>query len=200
MRTKLAYNKTLLLLILFCIIVNQTIAASFPVKSEKITYNRKMLTGIEDILRSANPVTMQTIIQNQDSVAAMAFYNSLGSQIAAYLENVYGENFSNELEDMPQAMVVLGMFRWGLEHNVGPLPEIPEEAFVPDDDKYLACFVGAVNGLIGLRDVVSLYNEFKAGASAKTILRGLKVALGRVATVFTIVTSVLGLGSCLGWW
>lgn len=198
MKKKSNATKILTLLLAFCVNFNIVEAASFPGKSNLIVRRGlSSFTGIEDILRSANPVTMQSIIQNQDSVAAMAFYSSMGSQIATYLDNIYNENLGEEVGDMPQAMVVLGLFQWGVERNLGPIT--PQE-FVPDDDKALNCFIGAVNGIIGISDVVGLYNEFKNGASIKTVLRSLRVALRRVATVFVIVTSVYGLGSCMNWW
>lgn len=190
--------KWLIILYLICFNSIQAEALSFPFISKHQEVVNKSLTGIDDIFRAADHGAMQLIIQNQNVNGANAFYNSFGLNIASYLESVYAENFLNELEDMPEAMVVLGMFRWGVENNVGPLPL--EDSYAPDDDKAFNCFLGAVNGLIGISDIVGLYNEFKSGASAKTILRSLRVALRRVATVFVIVTSVYGLGSCMNWW
>jgi hypothetical protein len=62
------------------------------------------------------------------------------------------------------------------------------------------CFLTVVSGIIGIRDIQSLYKDFVAGVGAETIIASMRLMFKRVATVFTIAVAVYETGECLGWW
>jgi len=155
---------------------------------------------MEILLRNLDSLTLRLLSQGGNPQACVAFYNSFGMQTAQYILANYSIDLRDSLNDTPEAMVVLGLFYYGKENGIGEITSDEEggQNYVPNDQ--FNCFMAAVGSLLAAGEVISIYNDFKRGVSARTIIRLLKAGLKKVATAWTVVTAIYSLGDCLDWW
>ena len=147
------------------------------------------------LFSNINPTQLQQILNSTDSIAITNYFYPLANQVAAHLSIKYGDNISNEIGNNPQAMILLGLFEYGVENNF-TLDSIANRAEYGDWE----CFMNAVVDGFGIGAVRTLYNDFKHGASPRTIVRAVKTLGSRMWLGLTVGWAIFSLGQCMDWW
>ena len=149
------------------------------------------------LFSNINHTQLQQLVNGNDSAAIETFFYPLANQIADHILAKYGEDIRDEIGDFPQAMVLLGLFEYGIENNISldSVESIVNRAIDPYD-----CFSAALGGILSIPNLVDIYNDFKHGVSPRTILRTLKSFGKRIFTAIAIGWAVVELGDCLDWW
>lgn len=70
----------------------------------------------------------------------------------------------------------------------------------PSGYNTLGCFIGAVEGILGIRDAKKIYYDFLNGATKATLVSTLKLMGRRVFWGIQIGYAIYQAGECLGWW
>ena len=158
------------------------------------------------IFQSIDHVALQNALNTSNS-SLNPFIASLASQVRSYFENVHQVNFEAEELNLTNAeMVIMGMVFAGIEMGDFNSEGSPMMSMLGDFELSSSiggesCFYSVLGSFFAVRDIVALVQSFRSGAvGASTIIRGVKLAMGRVATVFAVGTAVYSLGDCLGWW
>lgn len=134
-----------------------------------------------------NPVSLRAAIGSNDLARTTGELKPLYDKIVAY-ELSKGNDLSGE--DL-NTVVTYGILKMEFEKS--------RNVSAREEDSF-SCFMEAVGGLIGLAGARSAYNAFVAGSATNTIIGVVRVAAGRVATVFTVAWTVYELGECMGAW
>lgn len=71
----------------------------------------------EAIFKNVNHAALQTAINANDEEGAKNLMYPLANDIAGYVLKNYGENISDEIEDFPEATVMLGLLLYAKENN-----------------------------------------------------------------------------------
>lgn len=145
------------------------------------------------LFSSINHTQLQQLINANDSIGIENFFYPLANQIADHIYTKYGENISNEIGDFPQAMIMLGLFEYGVENNISLDQTITMMA-----EPY-GCFTAALGGIFMVNEIHGLYQDFRYGVSPRTITRGLKAMGKGVLRGIAIGFAVVELAICLDW-
>ena len=150
------------------------------------------------LFSNINHTQLQQLLNANDSAAIETFFYPLANQIADHILTKYGEDIRDEIGDFPQAIVMLGLFEYGIENNISldSVESIMNRAAIDPYD----CFTSALGGIVGISEIRGIYNDFRNGVSPRTILRTLKTFGRRVFAAISIGLAILALGDCLDWW
>lgn len=140
--------------------------------------------SMESTMKAVNPVALRTAITSNDLVRVTGELKPLYNKIVAY-ELSKGNDISGE-----EINTVITYAFLKMEFEKSQRLNVREES--------LDCFMTAVGSIIGLAGARSVYNSFMAGAATETIIGFLRVAAGRVATVFTVAWAVYEVADCMG--
>src|SRR5688572_10270647 len=137
-------------------------------------------------IKSVNPVSLRAALTTNDIARVVGELKPFYNKVVAY-ELAKGNDISGE--DL-NTVITYGILKMEFEKSQSAVSR--EESF--------SCFMEAVGGLIGLAGARTAYNAFVAGSATKTIIAVVRVAAGRVATVFTTAWTIYELGECMGAW
>lgn len=177
----------------------QSQAEHFSNPKFKLTIKEKVNDdSISQVFKRINSDTLKSYIDNNQLSLTEAFNLKLGNDIAEYIDDRYKIDIKNDVSDFPEATIVLGLFYFGKENGIQDLH--PDSLLNRPADLALGCLFSAVGALLSIHDLRSLYQDFVSGIGASTILSTMKLMLRRVATVWTVVTTVYSFGDCMDWW
>lgn len=140
---------------------------------------------------------LQQLLNSNNLAALENFLSPIANQIANRIFTKYGEDIHDEIGNEPQAMVLLGLFEYGVENNYS-LDGYNSAARTPYDN--WMCFINALSDNFGISAIRSVYNDFRAGVSPRTVVRALRQLGTRIWLGFTIGIAIYSLGDCLDWW
>lgn len=169
---------------------------------------------------ATSPTTAVQIFQGVDPVALQAALNTsnntlnplianLAAQLRSYFETTHQVDFvAEELNFTNAEMVLAGMIFAGIE--MGYFNEVSSfrsngVSLAPDFSPMFVggeqCFYAILDNLVNLTLIQLIVSDFRRGTvGPATIMRTIKVAAGRIATVWTIGRAIFELGTCLEWW
>lgn len=214
MSTSITEKKNLL-------IENQQISRSLTVNKQELKFKQNLISSSEqgrsalsldfnetpqsaaEIFQGIDPNYLQSIINGPNSGDAEVFMQNLSNQVRDYLLAAYNFDIYEEAWNVPSENVALGLMFAAFEtfpaYERTNADEIKKHSYLARNDSF-DCFIGGVTGILGLRDITSIYNDFVRGVSARTIATTLRFMMRRVATAFTVAVTIIEVGDCLGWW
>lgn len=156
-------------------------------------------SSMEDVFLSTDYQTLRNALDEGDEDLANSIIVETAVKVNDYLINHYEVDFSEDLVEDPQSVVVAGLFYYGKELGIPDLEEyIPpsEEAAVS-----FACFKAALGGMFSLPNIYAIYRDFVAGTvGPQTLIRTLRTMGKSIFYGFAIGYAIYELGDCLGWW
>lgn len=157
--------------------------------------------SMTDIFKKADTEKIKSLIEKQDQVGLLKYYTQLAFEISEYIYKKEGVSLNEEIKEVPETMIVFGLFYSMRENGIKELPlDTKKESIFYMPDNSFGCFRTIVSSIIGLTSAYAIYQKFVAGEAAATILATLKLALGRAATILTAAFAIYDFGECMGWW
>lgn len=152
-----------------------------------------------DIFKSLNGEEISSLYKSNNEDKANILTKDISNEIVKYAKDKYSIDMEEIFKDDYNVIVVGGLVFALMESNIA-VEYNPENPDIKSLGQFEGCLYTSVLGLIGIRDINALIYDFKHGVSPTTIMRSLKLMVGRTATAITVVITVYEFGDCMNWW
>lgn len=155
---------------------------------------------LTDIFRKVDYEKLKVYLETENAQEIEKIYKGIAFEMAEYITIKTGEKFDNYINELPEVVIIYGIYYFLKEKGINDFPEdLPNKSMFALDNG-AGCFFSLVSALIGITDAKSIWQSIVKGEAIPTILGTLKTMFKRVATIFTVVVTIYGVGECLGWW